>query len=217
MPNDQKESLPATQKLYRRWYRAYQMMIWAIGHERALARRLDRVACAPGMRALDAGCGSGAATRALLASAAMQGVADVRVDGFDFTEAAVRDFNAFTARRGLAHVRARTGDALNLDGTLPDDWRGYDLLLSSGMLEYLPPNELPRALDALRRRLSPGGRAIVFISRDTPFNRLFLGKLWRANVYRADALASAFAQAGFRVESIEPFQTWGFAVEAINA
>ena len=58
--------------------------------------------------------------------------------------------------RGVADVELRQADVLRLEG-LPDAWTDYDLIVSASMLEYVPRDALPVALEGLRRRLAKDG------------------------------------------------------------
>lgn len=188
-------------------------MIRLIGHRRSLEdfflkRRLLR----SGSRVLDGGCGTGALTLAMRAVSRKEGLEGIRWRGFDVTERMLDRFRASAAfAKEFELVRA---DVLELPEALPPDWRDFDLIASAGMLEYLPKQTLPAALGNLRALLGPDGRLALFISRDRALGRLFVGMLWKANVYSKDELIKAFDQAGFSVRLIEPFHRWGYAVVA---
>lgn len=190
------------------------MMIVTIGHQRALTQYLSRLAFVPGMKILDAGCGSGAATKAVITAMKKQGVTHATLHGFDFTDAAVQDFNTFAARQHSFVMQGCVSDALLVNETLPRDWREYDLVLSSGMLEYLSQDDLIHTLSLLRERIKPDGRLIVFISRPSLFNQFFLERVWRAHCHSSSELHRIFHSANLHIISLVPFQSWGYAIEA---
>lgn len=201
-------------KLYDRRARAYDGMIALIGHRRRLCRFMAASgAIKDGITVLDAGCGSGALTFAVQDAAKDVGASGLRCRAFDLSPRMLARFDA--RRRSLGReVEIRQADALDLDPWLPPDWSGFDLVVTAGMLEHLPKGSLPTALAALRRRMSPDGTMVAFITRDSLFNRLFIGGVWGANAYRLDELTEAFTEGGLSTLSIVPFASWGFAVIA---
>jgi cyclopropane fatty-acyl-phospholipid synthase-like methyltransferase len=50
---------------------------------------------------------------------------------------------------------------------LPQDWKDYDLIVSSAMLEHLPKERLKDALVHIAGRLAAQGRLLVVITRKT--------------------------------------------------
>lgn len=82
--------------------------------------------------------------------------------------------------------------------TLPDSWTDYDLILSASMLEYLPKQDLPRALDGLRARLARNGHMLVVITRKTPETKALIEWWWHAERYTREELRHVFEQAGFQ-------------------
>src|SRR5215471_2865352 len=107
----------------------------------------------PGLRVLDAGCGFGLVTFALL-NVLRQNTFDYRgIDAFDLTPAMLVRFQETLKERAITRVQLRQADVLALDA-LPTTWADYDLILSASMLEYLPKQELSRALHGLRARLA---------------------------------------------------------------
>lgn len=201
--------------LYQRYWRWYERLIAAIGHRRSLrdyfARRLD---LRQGLRVLDAGCGSGASLAAIFDAARNHHVDAIVAHGFDASPAmlaaARRRLSGTPRGISLCLLRARL-----LDDALPTDWKGFDLAISSGMLEYLPKRRLAEALKGLGDRLAPAGRLVFFISKDSAWNRLFIRGLWKAELWSEREIRAACAEADLIVMSLEPFRRWGYAVEAI--
>lgn len=102
----------------------------------------------PGERALDVGCGRGAALFPLAEAVGPTG----SVTGVDLAPRMVAAARAEVARRGLAQVDVRLMDAAAPD--LPAG--GYDLVASSLVVFFLP--DPAAALRAWRELLVPGGR-----------------------------------------------------------
>jgi SAM-dependent methyltransferase len=147
------------------------------------------------MRVLDAGCGTGFATFALLDALRNRGCTAAKVDAFDLTPAMLDRFSETLRARGIATVDVRAGDVRDL-AALPASWTGYDLIVSVSMLEYVPPRDLPSALRGLRDRLAPGGRMVIVITRRNPLTWLLIEKGWHAYRYTRRELTDALARAG---------------------
>jgi SAM-dependent methyltransferase len=150
----------------------------------------------PGLRVLDAGCGFGMVTFALLDVLLQKNFAYRGIDAFDLTPAMLAWFQQTLTVREISGVRLRQADVLALD-TLPSSWTDYDLILSASMFEYLPKRDFPRALDGLRARLEPGGHMLVVITRKPPETRALIEWWWHAERYTREELRHAFEQAGF--------------------
>lgn len=187
----------AVKALYRKRIGFYRAFIGFFRSRRGLQCLLERSGLLrPDMRVLDAGCGFGTATFALLDALGTRGIAGARVDAFDLTPAMLERFRGERDARGLVQVRLREADMLD-DTALPADWSGYDLVLSTSMLEYLPRDRLPHALAALRARMAPQGRMLIMITRKSLESKVLIEWGWHAERYAADELREIFAQAGF--------------------
>jgi SAM-dependent methyltransferase len=174
----------------------------------------------PGIRILEAGCGTGALTFGLWDAAARRGVPIAGFDAFDLTPAMLDRLRASLRRRGIGTIRLIEANVLALDA-LPAEWRGYDLVMSASMLEYVPRERFVEALAALRARLRPGGAFVLLMTRRNPFTRLLIGRWWQSNLYTAGELRTAMLAAGFTDVRFPGFPlaarylaTWGHVVEA---
>jgi ubiquinone/menaquinone biosynthesis C-methylase UbiE len=111
---------------------------------------------------LDVGCGTAPIARALVAMGC-------RYTGIDFSREMVEEARRVACDL-VADRRARmeVGNALALSfGT-----ESYDAVLGMGLLEYLTPGDVPRALAELRRVLRPGGVAVLTIPKRWHWTRL---------------------------------------------
>lgn len=151
----------------------------------------------PGLRVLDAGCGFGVITFAFLEALRQRNLDYEGIDAFDLTTAMLSRFQKTLAARGISRVQLRQADVLALN-TLPSWWTNYDLILSASMLEYLPKQDLPRALAALHARMAPGGRILVLITRKTPETKVLIEWWWHAERYTKNELIRAFQEAGLQ-------------------
>jgi ubiquinone/menaquinone biosynthesis C-methylase UbiE len=171
-------SRSAVQDLYTRAidrYRAFSSAFQVLQGIQALllSSRLLR----PGLRVLDAGCGYGVASLALLEALRQRQLDYKCIDAFDLTPAMLSRFQKTLTARKITRVELRQADVLAL-GTLPLSWANYDLILSTSMLEHLSKPDLPRALRGLRARLGRNGQLLVMITRKTPETKLLIEWLW---------------------------------------
>jgi 2-polyprenyl-3-methyl-5-hydroxy-6-metoxy-1,4-benzoquinol methylase len=174
----------------------------------------------PGLRVLDAGCGSGLPGLALLEAIERRGLEPERVQGFDLTPAMLELYREKLAQSGVDGVELREANVLKLD-RLPAMWTEYDLVLSASMLEYVPRERLAEALAGLRSRLATGGRLVLFMTRRNWVTRIVIERPWGGDRYSRADLAEAFGAAGFRNATFQRFPArygwlnlWGHVVEA---
>jgi cyclopropane fatty-acyl-phospholipid synthase-like methyltransferase len=149
-----------------------------------------------GLRALDAGCGFGMVTFSLLKVLREKNLDYRTIDAFDLTPAMLTRFRNEVETRGISRVHLEQADVLNLE-SLPQSWTDYDLVISASMLEYLPKQDLPRALAGLRARLARDGHILVMITRKTPETKVFIEWWWHAERYTKHELLQAFREAGY--------------------
>jgi len=157
---------------------------------------IDRNVLTSNMKVLDAGTGTGHLTRILYTLARERGLSNVVFHAFDLTLAMLDVFARWIRAEGAQPaISTRVQNVLELE-TLPPDWRDYDLIVTSTMLEYVPPTSLPRAVAGLLGLLKPGGKMIWLLSGRTPSTRLFVGWLWRSYLYSKAELDEVLAKAG---------------------
>ena len=168
-----------------------------------------------GLRFLDAGCGFGMATFALVDALQEKNLHYTSIDAFDLTPAMLARFQKELNARRLSRVQLEQADVLALD-SLPPSWTNYDVIISTSMLEYLPKQDLPRALAGLRARLSSKGHILVMITRRTLETKLFIEWGWHAERYTRDELLQAFAKAGFQTPEFQRFPSRYFWLNRAN-
>lgn len=174
----------------------------------------------PGLRILDAGCGTGVTTLALRSALEARGMPPHCMNGFDLTPAMLDRFRAELAASGIEGVELAQADVLKLD-TLPEGWNDYDLLITASMLEYIPRSAFSAALRGLRGRLREGGALHLFITRDNALMRPLIERWWSANLYTRAELRAALEDAGFTDIAFHRFplpyrhlDVWGHVVTA---
>ena len=173
-----------------------------------------------GMRVLDAGCGTGVLTLALREALLGRELTPGPLQGFDLSQSMIERFRDALHSQEIEGVEVEQADVTGL-GTLPDSWKGYDLIVSASMLEYVPPDRFVAALGGLRALLREEGTFLLFISRESWLMRLLVGRPWQATLYEAAQLTSSLRQAGFsRIEfrkfpiRFRHLALWGHIVEA---
>jgi ubiquinone/menaquinone biosynthesis C-methylase UbiE len=199
----------------------YDRFIQLVGYPRGLRAFFEHSPLLiPGLRVLDAGCGTGAVTLALYEALMRRDIAPSAIDAFDLTPAMLDHLQGKLERHGIQLITTTQANVLELD-TLPHGWKGYDLIVSASMLEYIPRERLAEALAALRARLADNGRLILFITKRNWLTRPLVGWWWRSNLYDRQELSTAFTKAGFPRAEFRAFPAaashlaaWGHIVEA---
>lgn len=209
-------------QMYTERHASYTRFIRAMRYPQGLRAffRASPVLERAGLRVLEAGCGSGALTLAVLDGAARRGTPLATLDAFDLTPAMLDRLRTTLKRRGVTNVALAEANVLQLE-SLPAAWRDYDLVVSASMLEYVARERFAEALAGLRARLRDGGHFVLFVTRRNPLMQLLIGRWWESNLYTARELADAFGRAGFtRVEfpafplSARYLALWGHIVHA---
>jgi cyclopropane fatty-acyl-phospholipid synthase-like methyltransferase len=174
----------------------------------------------PTMKILDAGCGGGIATFALKEAIQQRGLLQGTFHAFDFTPAMLAHFQKRIHKRNTQNVEFLCADVLQMEKDLPKSWKEYDLIISASMLEYLPENQLKTALKALKQRLKPDGKCLIYISRDNSLTYWVIRKWWKANTYTKGRFLNHAQKAGFKIIKFHGFcrpynflNCWGFIVE----
>ncbi|MBW2712204.1 MAG: class I SAM-dependent methyltransferase [Deltaproteobacteria bacterium] len=175
----------------------YPLIIKMLGYRLVIQALLaDRDVLTSDMKVLDAGAGTGLMTRILYPLAREKGLSNIAFHAFDLTQAMLDVLRGWIRAEGAEDViSTRIQNVLQLE-TLPETWNNYDLIVSSGMLEYIPPDSLHKVLAGLIDRLKPGGKLIcVFSGRTIPM-RIFVGWMQRCNLYTKSELDVIIAKAG---------------------
>jgi SAM-dependent methyltransferase len=158
----------------------------------------------PGLRILDAGCGTGFASFALLKALQHRGFNHQAFHGFDLTPATLARFRARLAKQNIANVQLQEANVLHLE-SLPAEWTHYDFIVSASMLEYVPRGKLVAALTQLQSRLAQHGIFLLFITPKNWITKLLIEKWWKANGYTREELQKALGAVGFQVMLFRKF------------
>jgi len=152
--------------IYDRFTNLYDLMFRFNGYGRSVERflRENPLPLPVGARVLDAGCGTGLLTLALLR--VLERPADIT--SIDLSMRSLQ-----TARRAAEKLRPgprhRVTFAQSNALALPFADETFDLVLTSGVLEYLP---LQEGLGELARVLAPGGHLVFVPVRPSPLTLL---------------------------------------------
>lgn len=133
-----------------------------------------------GAKILDAGCGTGLLTLALLRSLHFP----VSITALDLSATSIS-----AARKAVDESPGRTRDVTFAEGnllSLPFADNSLDLVVTSGALEYVPLNE---GMTEIARVMSPGGHLLHLPCRPSPAS-LFLEILFRFKHHPRKAILS---------------------------
>lgn len=209
-----------TQQLYTQRVFFYHIFVHVVGYAAAVRKFLSRSDYVhSGMKILDAGCGGGLVAKIMHATAIKNNVTQVTFYGFDITRAMLKYFSCWIEKNKVKNVILAQANVLQLD-QLPSDWNNYDLIVVSGMLEYIPKEHIVTAIANLRRLLAPKGKLLIFICRRNWLARWIIEKWWKANIYTQQELIAIISRTGFEVVNFKYFAfpynyltSWVFIVE----
>lgn len=208
-------------QLYTKRGRTYDRFVRLFRYPQGLlACFLQSALLRPGMKVLDAGCGSGVVTIALRQALLARGFNLGTIQGFDLTPAMLERFHTTLNNQGIDGIELTQANVLELNA-LPKSWTNYDLIVTASMLEYLPPESLVQALSGLRKHLNEDGSLLLFITRKNWLMRWLIGRWWRSNLYTEPEVRDFLVQAGFSTITFRKFPLssrhlalWGLMVEA---
>jgi len=146
---------------YDRIERFYDLTFKLNGYGRSLDHYFEAhpLPVFPGARILDAGCGTGTLTLALLRTL----TTPVKLTALDLSTSSMATAKKYVDKNNLHRqsVRFAQGNVLALP--FADD--AFDLVVTSGVLEYVP---LDDGLSELARVISPGGHLLQLPMRPSP-------------------------------------------------
>ena len=173
------------------------------------------------IKILDAGCGTGLLTRVLTGIAKKEKFEGINYHGFDLTQAMLDLFKKWIPKRYEQTILLQKADVLLLDEQLPKDWKDYDLIVSSAMLEYIPKSKIGQAIGNLIKLLKEDGTFLIFITKRNLLMRLLIKMWWKANMYDKNEIKQVLMEAGFKEVKFKKFlspywhlNSWGFIIEA---
>jgi ubiquinone/menaquinone biosynthesis C-methylase UbiE len=165
---------------YDRIAKVYGFCFKVNGYGRSLDQYLTRhpLPVSRGARILDAGCGTGLLTLALVRTLRFP----INVTALDLSARSIR-----AAKRAVTQSKGRTRDVTFAQGNvlaLPFADDSFDLVVTSGALEYVP---LEEGLSELARVLAPGGHLLHLPIRPSPVST-FLEILFRFKTHSPQKL-----------------------------
>ncbi|HEY0347077.1 MAG TPA: class I SAM-dependent methyltransferase [Pyrinomonadaceae bacterium] len=196
---------------YDRIERFYDLSFKLNGYGRSLDRYMEAhpLPVFENARILDAGCGTGTLTLALLRTLKVP----VKLTAIDLSASSMATARKYVNKNNpqQQEVRFAQGNVLALP--FPDD--AFDLVVTSGVLEYVP---LEDGFTEMARVISPGGYFLHLPMRPTAVTTL-LELLFRFKVHPPDDLAET-TDRHFQVVShyrFPPFQVIGWSKTAVLA
>ncbi|HBB96962.1 MAG TPA: hypothetical protein DC054_16410 [Blastocatellia bacterium] len=196
---------------YDRIERFYDLSFKLNGYGRSLDRYMEAhpLPVFENARILDAGCGTGTLTLALLRTLRVP----VKLTAIDLSASSMATARKYVNKNNpqQQEVRFAQGNVLALP--FPDD--AFDLVVTSGVLEYVP---LEDGFTEMARVISPGGYFLHLPMRPTAVTTL-LELLFRFKVHPPDELAET-TDRHFQVVShyrFPPFQIIGWSKTAVLA
>lgn len=148
------------------------------------------------MRVLDAGCGSGLITKILFDISKEKKLSGITFNAFDLTKAMLNIFKKWIIKNNIKNIEIKQANVLKLH-KLPENWKDYDFVISSAMLEYLSKKEIEIALAGLRDLLKNNGTIVVLITKRNLVTNWLVKKWWKAQTYKKDEIQELFSRAGF--------------------
>jgi ubiquinone/menaquinone biosynthesis C-methylase UbiE len=168
------------------------------------------------IKVLDAGCGTGAVTKNLYQIAAEKSYWGIQFYAFDLTENMLQIFRKWITDTQANNIKLAKADVLDTKN-LPIEWKDFDLIVSSTMLEYLPRDKVKDALSNLKGMLRPDGKIVVIITKRNLLTSWLAGRWWKANLYKKAEIQQAFLDAGFEKIAFKKFSFgWSSAILVIE-
>jgi SAM-dependent methyltransferase len=153
---------------------------------------------------LDAGCGTGIITRVLYQRANEKGYEGIKFHAFDLTQNMLGIFQEWITGQAADNIELQRADVLELE-SLPPHWKGYDLIVSSTMLEYLPKDKSKDALYNLKQLLGSNGTFLVIITKRNFLTQWLAGKWWKTNLYDEREIRALFHAVDFNKIDFKKF------------
>jgi SAM-dependent methyltransferase len=172
----------------------------------------------PGMRILDAGCGTGSVTKVLYRLSRQKEVEDIAFYGFDLTPAMLALFQQWVDEEGAQGILMQQADVLDLMNQLPSEWNSYDWIVSSAMLEYIPEEKRDQALRNMKGLLNENGQILLFLTKRTWIARWTGAKWWGTNLFDRETITAELHLAGYTTMQYHRLpKRWNAYMMAVSA
>ena len=196
---------------YDRIERVYDLTFKVNGYGKSLDKYFEQhpLPVSENARVLDAGCGTGTLTLALLRTLRVP----VKLTAIDLSSSVIATARKYVSKNNPNEqdVRFAQGNVLALP--FPDET--FDVVMTSGVLEYVP---LEEGFTELARVIAPGGYFLHLPMRPSPATRV-LELLFRFKTHPPEEVSET-TDRHFRVVShyrFPPFQIIGWSKTAVLA
>ena len=170
----------------------------------------------PNFKILDAGCGTGIVTRVLYQLAQEAGYLGIQFHAFDLTPMMVEMFRQWIIAQGATQIELAQADVFETVG-FPSHWKEYDLIVSSTMLEYLPPNQVRDALMNLKKLLGNDGLLLILMTRRNRLTRWLAASWWKTQIYSKRDIQMLLEDASFEEIKFRDFSPrWSKSIMVIE-
>ena len=178
-------------QLYSLLARWYDFWVGVIGYKRAVEYFVDQLPFSTDtpLRVLDAGCATG-----LISQLVLRRFPRAEIVAFDFNEKMIGKLQSKIS--GDSRVQAFVGDIQDVHLPLAEE--SFDLIMTGGVLEYLP---LEASVKNLARFLKPQGYFANLALKDA-FSGKAIAVLFGCKVYTQEQNKKAFTTQGFSFEQI---------------
>ena len=140
---------------------------------------------------------------------------------FDLTQKMLDDFSKWASSQKKLDLTLIKADVTDPAWGRVEEWHGFDMVMSSAMLEYVPKESLSIAFENLRESLSDDGIFLLFITRKNVLMHWLIEKWWKARAYSKEEISDLLVDAGFTDVRFERFpfpyshlNIWGHIIEA---
>ena len=193
------------QSLYTNHRKLYTIFAHGTGYHRAIKKFFYQANyLQSSMHILDAGCGTGLVTKIIYNLALYKNKKDLFFHGFDLTPTMLTPFHHWINKNNITNIRLVQADLCKPE-QLPSHWHNFDMIIVSGMLEYIPKKDIELAINNLKNLLKPTGILLLFICNRNWLTHWIIYKWWKANLYLYEEIEDILHCVGFTQPSRKKF------------
>jgi len=167
---------------------------------------------------LDLGSGTGSVIKSIYNILSKEKFSKLRFTATDISPVMLNHMKRWLINYQQSNVCLIEGDVLD---TLNKIHHSFDLITSSGMIEYIDKDTLPRMLAIYKKHLKSHGKILFFISKQNITNLVLIKFFWGANLFSKKEITGLLTGAKFTNIEFLVFpkkynylNRWGYIVEA---